>query len=239
METENKIDKKVIIGLLLIGFGALLTLDVFDIVNINFRSIIFSWQMILIVIGLVNLLNTSNKTPGLVLIAIGTFFLLPDFFYFDFPTRKLFLPIVFIGMGIIFLTNRGKWDKFTKHHGHFSHGNTNLGEDFLDDVNIFGGGHKSITSQTFMGGKITSIFGGSEYNMTHAELRDGHAEIEFTSIFGGSKLIVPADWKVKTDVVAIFGGFSDKRASGSVQNPNKVLIIRGSVIFGGGEIVSY
>ncbi len=239
METENRIDKKVVLGLLMIGFGGLLLLDVFDIINFSFRSVIFSWQMILIVIGLISMLNTSNKGPGMVLIAIGVIFLLPDFFYFDFPTRRLFWPVVLIGMGIIFLTNKAKIGKFGKHNEPFFHGKANLSDDYLDDVNIFAGGNKSITSKNFMGGKITSIFGGSEYNMAHAELHEGHAEIEYTAIFGGSKIIVPADWKVRTDVATIFGGFSDQRASGSVQNPDKVLVIKGSIVFGGGEIVSY
>jgi hypothetical protein len=58
-------------------------------------------------------------------------------------------------------------------------------------------------------------------------------------LFGGSNLIVPDDWKVKSEVVSILGGFSDKRLI--VPNPDteKTLLVKGVVIFGGLELKSY
>jgi hypothetical protein len=59
-------------------------------------------------------------------------------------------------------------------------------------------------------------------------------------MFGGSTIVVPADWDIKIDVVAVFGGFSDKRYK-SKEIPgtsNKRLYIKGLVVFGGGEIKS-
>ena len=51
---------------------------------------------------------------------------------------------------------------------------------------------------------------------------------------------MPKDWKVIMNVTAVFGGFEDKRyLSDSSNYTEGVLIIKGAVIFGGGEILSY
>ena len=57
-------------------------------------------------------------------------------------------------------------------------------------------------------------------------------------MFGGGTFYVPSDWSVKADVTAVFGGFSDKRRTNieNTTDPEKVLHIKGMVLFGGGEI---
>ena len=65
--------------------------------------------------------------------------------------------------------------------------------------------------------------------------------IDVTQVFGGTKLIVPANWHIKSELVAIAGGVEDKRhqASPEDESPNKTLILRGTCIFGGIDIKSY
>lgn len=113
------------------------------------------------------------------------------------------------------------------------------GEDYIDTTSIFGGVKKNIISKDFKGGDITNIMGGSEIDLTQADI-NGTVTIDLTQVFGGTKLIVPSNWQVKAQMAAIFGGVEDKR---SVQNatldPNKLLIIDGTSIFGGIEIKSY
>lgn len=94
-------------------------------------------------------------------------------------------------------------------------------------------GIKDPPFQRFKGGDIVNIFGGTELNLTQADIT-GKVTIEITTIFGGTKLIVPANWEVKSEAVTIFGGLEDKR-SASVMNSNgdKVLVLKGTVIFGG------
>ena len=60
-------------------------------------------------------------------------------------------------------------------------------------------------------------------------------------VFGGTKIVAPADWKIKIDVVSIFGGFSDKRSNypADTNNSEKVLFIKGMTVFGGGEIKNF
>jgi len=114
-----------------------------------------------------------------------------------------------------------------------------LSEDFIDSTSIFGGVKKNIISKNFKGGDITNIMGGSEIDLTQADI-NGTVSIDLTQVFGGTKLIVPSNWQVKAQMAAIFGGVEDKR---SIQNtaldPNKILILDGTSIFGGIEIRSY
>jgi predicted membrane protein len=113
-------------------------------------------------------------------------------------------------------------------------------EDFVDSTSIFGGAKKNIISKNFQGGDLVNIFGGTELDLTRADF-NGTATIELTTIFGGTKLIVPSNWTIKSDAVTLFGGMEDKR---NVQNlpensPEKTLLLRGTVIFGGIEIKSF
>lgn len=109
--------------------------------------------------------------------------------------------------------------------------------DRLEDMNVFGGSDKIITSRNFQGGSIISIFGGGKYDLRQAEISNQRCELEVVNVFGGSNLIIPGDWNVKTEVVGIFGGFSDKRVVMNT-DPNKTIIIKGVAIFGGGDIKS-
>jgi predicted membrane protein len=80
--------------------------------------------------------------------------------------------------------------------------------------------------------------GGAEINLTQADF-DGRIIIDCFNMFGGTKLIVPADWEVQSGVVTIFGGIEDKRPPSTTVNPNKLVYIDGTCIFGGVEIKSF
>jgi hypothetical protein len=59
---------------------------------------IFSWPMILIVIGAI--LMAGKRSVGLVLIIIGGIFLIPKMFFFPGLTISLAIPVLLIGIGI-------------------------------------------------------------------------------------------------------------------------------------------
>ena len=111
---------------------------------------------------------------------------------------------------------------------------------FIEEVNILGGSEKKFSGIKFRGGKITSIFGGSDVDLSDAEMAADSAVIEVFYLFGGSSITVPRDWHVINQVTTVLGGFSDKRPSDPSQQsqPRKSFILRGLVIFGGGEIKS-
>jgi predicted membrane protein len=223
----NKVHTRVIIGALLIIFGALFLLDNYDI--FYFPIDIFDWQYFLIGLGLIFLLITRNKTAGTILLGIGLFNLYPQLW-----------PLIFVAIGLLIIFRKGG----SARHRVFPNTGVSAAaneRDIIEEVNIFGGTNKVINSDNFKGGSVVSIFGGSEVNMTSCKLAEGQNELEVTFIFGGSTLIIPHDWKIELDVVAIFGGFDDKRRKDPnlVYDDKRVLLVKGFVLFGGGEIKNY
>lgn len=223
--------KSLVFGLLVLGLGFAWLLRNFGMLSEEVWDVIFSWQMLLIAIGIVNISNDANRGIGWILIAIGGFFMISE--YYDLPTsfRHIFWPalLIIIGLTLIFGSSRiFKRRDFT----------ISKGEDFIEEVAVFGGRDRVVNSQAFRGGKIVSVFGGSKLDLTKAELAEGNVEIEIVSIFGGSTLLIPTDWNVKLEVFNIFGGYGDKRIRGQVDF-NKTVVVKGVAIFGGGEIKSY
>ena len=118
-------------------------------------------------------------------------------------------------------------------------GNPLKGDDYLDAVSIFGGVKKTIFSKNFRGGEIVNIFGGAELDFTQADI-NGRIIIDITQIFGGTKIIVPSNWQVVSDMAAVFASVDDKRIKTTVNgDSNKVLVLKGVSIFAGVEVRSY
>lgn len=223
--------KSLVFGLIVLLLGLVWLMRNFGMISEYTWDIIFSWQMLLIAIGVINITNDSSRGIGWILIAIGGFFLVSDIF--DLPTsfRNVFWPALLILIGLVLIFGSSK----IFHRKHFT---VSKEEDFIEEVAVFGGRERFIDSQAFRGGKIVSVFGGSKLDLTRSQLAPGEVEIENVSIFGGSTLVVPSDWNIKIDVFNIFGGYSDKRVRGQVDY-NKSVTVKGVAIFGGGEIKSY
>jgi len=111
-------------------------------------------------------------------------------------------------------------------------------EAYTDIVSIFSGIKKTILSKQFMGGEIVSVFGGAELNLTNADFTSP-VVLDLVQIFGGTKLIIPANWEIRPEAATIFGGIEDKRRQPPNTHADKVLILKGSIIFGGVEVSSY
>ncbi|MGN8070728.1 LiaF transmembrane domain-containing protein [Mucilaginibacter sp. 22184] len=113
------------------------------------------------------------------------------------------------------------------------------GDDYLDAVSIFGGVNKTILSKNFKGGEIVNIFGGAELDFTQADI-NGRVYIDITQVFGGTKIIVPSNWQVVSDLAAVFAGVDDKRIRSTASpNNDKILVLKGTSIFAGVDIRSY
>src|SRR5690606_26322804 len=110
--------------------------------------------------------------------------------------------------------------------------------DYIDAVSVFGGIKKHIISKNFRGGEIVNIMGGADINLMQADIQ-GPVVLEVVQIFGGTKIIVPAHWKVHPEMAAIFGGVEDQRFTyTAVPDDTRVLYIKGTSIFGGITIKS-
>jgi hypothetical protein len=111
-------------------------------------------------------------------------------------------------------------------------------EDYIETVSIFGGVRKSVVSKTFKGGEITCVLGGAEVNFMQADIQ-GRVVLEVTQVLGGAKLLIPSNWDVQPEMIAILGGIEDKRQVNNNISPDKILVIRGTCVLGGIEIKSF
>ncbi len=227
-------NNRAIVGVLLVLIGLFLVLRNTGFFPGFIDHIIFSWPMLLLAIGLVITIGSSgSKTSGIIVMAVGAFFLIPHIFQETFDIN-MFWPSIFIIIGVIFIfSKRRGWNAISI--------SPQVGDDYIDYVHIFSGGERKIVSDNFRGGKVTAIFGGTEIDLTKAKLAPGRSELEIACIFGGATIIVPDDWNVKIDVVPILGGFGDSRKLnlGRTVDTSRQFVIKGAVVFGGGEVKSY
>ncbi len=116
------------------------------------------------------------------------------------------------------------------------------GTAFLDRINervIFSGVNRKLITKDFQGGKATVIFGGLDLDLTQVDFT-GVVTLDLEVGFGGIKLIVPPHWDVRTEISNLAAGLEDKRMfrEGGVDT-NKVLILKGTLLFSGLEIKSF
>jgi predicted membrane protein len=248
--------KNLWIGVLFLVIGGI---SVLRYAGLGIPSWIFSWKILLIAIGIfIGLKEGFRGLSWVIMIGIGTFFLLDDVFP-DFDLDRLILPVIFIGIGLSLVFRSKKSEKIeeagfgpastfqvnqpgtgyqpAENEGIFT--NDSGSDNVLDIVSIFANVRKVILSKNFKGGDIVSIFGGAEINLNNADMQHP-VIIDTVNIFGGTKLYVPNNWEIKSEVVAIFGGVEDKRRFPSITVvPDRTLILKGFCMFGGLEIKSY
>lgn len=231
--------KKIVLGLLIASAGALLLGFNLGYLPIEYKDIIFSWPMILIALGLVNISAKESRFSGILLLAIGSFFISPRFFSFD---AQVAWPILLIFGGLLIVFKKGfNRRKYVLEATCKSGETREFEQGKIFENNVLGGSKVRFENEVFKGGEINNVFGGSDIDLTGCSLSDGINELEINCIFGGVKLTIPNDWAVQMKVVSILGGFSDKRTNfGKTYDATnkKTLIIKGTTIFGGGEIKS-
>jgi len=238
--SENKTSaSRMIIGLIFLFLGVVFLLDNLNITDLNLPGYLISFPSLLIIAGIISMLNSRRKGFGLSLIFIGAIWMATKFIDgVSFGDVVIPLILLFVGLNIMF---RSKLKPEHPNMDWFHAKKSKVEKDKIDDMAIFGGGEKYFVSENFQGGNITAIFGGSEINLTDCKLAPGENIIDLRLLFGGTTIFVPRDWNIIVDVVPIFGGFSTKNRKyiSEPVTPDRSLIIKGTIIFGGGEVKSF
>lgn len=240
---------KVVMGVLVVIFGALFLAKELGAV---IPAWVFTWKMAFIAIGVGIAIKSNFRNWGWIgFVGIGALFILSDVNP-DWNLRHILWPIVIIMVGMIMIfkphrkwDSRG-WNKWNHKHRYGKHWQdwcdaktVESGDDHFESVAVMGGVKKNIISKDFKGGEIVNVFGGSEYNLSQADI-NGTATLEIVQFFGGTKLFIPSNWEIKSELTAVLGSIEDKRPmQTSVTNAeSKLLILRGTTVFGGIEIRS-
>jgi predicted membrane protein len=233
--------KKLALGLVVLTAGVLFLFNRLDMIPNEVAEHIFSWQMILIAIGIVSIAGHRNNLGGWIIMAVGGFFLLTDIFVMPTTFHDIFWPMLIIVIGLVILVKgRGKHSGFPVSRNDSAMDEGSSDDTSFEDVSVFGGNKKGYRIKNLRSGKVVAIFGGSELDLRECEIADEGAVIEMVTIFGGSTMIIPKDWKIKSDVMAVFGGFDEHSQQAVAENnEEKTVYVKGLAIFGGGEIKRY
>lgn len=257
-----------ILGIILMVIGGIWILDNFEFgfIGIPFHSFIFSWHTFFVIAGAVILSKNNKAFWGYLLLGIG---LVGWMRHFPFLPFHQFLnlgdlwPLILLGFGLWMIlhknekNNHEQYEKFENLHQDRQNYNPLNGETFgnpaqnsansfsfdldtIDESAVLTTVKKSITSQSFKGGKVSAVFGHVALDFRQAKLAPGEHVLDVSAIFGGTELHFPQEWKIIVNVSSVFGGFDDKRFVNfnAVQDSDSVLVIVGSVVFGGGEITN-
>jgi predicted membrane protein len=217
------------------------TLILLDNMGIHAASHLYRfWPMILILVGGWNLTCQSGRVFGTVLIILGVLFQLDSLGIAHFSWGELW-PLAIIAAGVLVMWSSLQSRKIAKVVVDTLGGKPQTDpRTSLNEVAIFGGIERRITSQDFQGGYVQAVFGGVELDLRDANMVQDEVKLEINAVFGGVELRVPDTWQVVSRGQAFFGGFVDNTRSYRTQNPagpaTKSLILTGSAVFGGVEI---
>lgn len=197
---------------------------------------ITSWEALLIAVGvLLGIGNRFRNPASYILIGIGVIFIFDDILPYYWQDYLWPAVVILVGLFIILkprLQKRQREKVLAESSG------SDTGGERLSITSIFNGVKRTLRNPDFRGGTIVNIFGGSEVNLMQSNIQ-GTAYLDVTAIFGGVKLIVPPTWEVRLEETSLFGGVEDKRYGAlDVVPEDKVLVITGTVIFGGMDIHS-
>ncbi|MBI3004296.1 MAG: hypothetical protein HYY49_02640 [Ignavibacteriales bacterium] len=231
METRPfRASAQLFIGLLVIFFGVILTLDNFDLLEA--REYLRFWPAFIVAFGLVKATQSrrgAGRNAGLLIAAVGFLLLLGNIRILDIGFRDLWpLLLVIFGGSLI-------WRASARYR---TPAPTDSSTDTDSSINLFafmGGFERTITSKNFQGGEMTAIMGGCEVDLRQSSIKDVEAVIDVFAFWGGVSLKVPEDWTVSVQGLPIMGGIEDKSHPPKSETAKR-LVVKGYAIMGGVEI---
>lgn len=168
----------------------------------------------------------AHVIMGLIIIAIGMSILIGSWAF------KILFALLLIALGVKILTGKN----YSCHHRYYcSHEKTVvITTDTLNETAVFCSLNRIIKSDRFNGGTMTIVFGGGTLDLSQVTPATSEIILDFTTVFGGIKLIVPQGWNVVCKNTSIFGGCDNhvEKSESAV-----TLTLKGVTVFGGIEIV--
>lgn len=235
---HQKLDA-IVTALVFIAIGLLLIARNMGIIDNSVYRFLVSWQMILVVIGVTQLIK-HKIIPGAILITVGVYFLFPRLPWWPGQAIFTFWPVVFIFTGVVILLTRLNSSKRQNTYlGNKSHASgVSFSQDgFVNSEVTFGSAHQIVFDPYFKGARLFVSFGNTILDLRKTKLEEPETFIDIDCSFGGIEILVPPTWQIITEVDTALGGCHDKRYQVySEMDFEHKLIIRGKLSCSGLEI---
>jgi predicted membrane protein len=252
--------KKVVIAVIIILAGVFLLFNNLGFLPHDYFRIVFSWPLLLLVIGSTMLADkrSHKKDAGIIFILVGIAFLIPKILSLFVPyllpgvnISKLTLSIGVIAAGIYFLI---KSQRHKSNVRFFEHQSSHFQKEDFDsmpftDIPDNDTGYvkreyvfvntKERISPPIKRVEIEAVFSGIEIDFSQTELSSDvkNIYIKVSAVFSGVTLYIPDDWNILIQKTGVFGGFNDKRFIKKPSDPNgKLVVLELEAVFGGGEV---
>jgi len=248
---------RLVAGGILILLGLVYALDSFGVLYAG--DIVRYWPLIMVGIGITRLVQgrfQSHRIAGVVLILLGSIFLLRTLHLFFFRSRDVWPVVLLVVGGALvwqalsrrspaFLTSAGTSgeEKILEaareriaERREMRGGATEVGS-VLNEFAFMGGGDRVVRSQDFRGGEVTAILGGFGIDLRGAGIAGDSATINIFTLFGGVDVKVPEEWNVAVAGSPILGVVTNSAKSFRQGDASaKTLVIKGVAIMGGVEV---
>ncbi len=228
MKETRTFSSQLIAGGTIIMIGVLLLLDQIDL--IDFGDIFQFFPLVFIGLAAWQLWQNGRQhaTGPLISIAIFGFLQLAILDIVDWDIFGKLWPLFLIGVGASILLRQ-------RNGGGMSFSTDKMVTDTHFDIfAMFGGGGRQVTSQSFVGGNATVIFGGAEIDLHQIQVEDKPAIINVFAMFGGVVIKASNDTLIANNTFAMFGGTGDERKQRkALAGERPDVVVKGTVMFGG------
>ena len=148
---------------------------------------------------------------GIALIVIGAVLFLGN--YYDLDVGRLihtWWPLFLVVWGVLLIlrhNSQGRSQEAMPASGTSSPESQSgpMAQEHILQSSVFGDTNVRISSQSFKGGTISTVFGDSVIDLSNAGLSDGEQMLKVSGVFGNTTITLPRDMAFSATVNTVFG----------------------------------
>lgn len=191
--------------------------------------------------------NMSDRTIGIILIAVGFLFVINNFGVFDLGGLLLRLtPLLLVWWGFHLLRKRGRQKEKDGEYQVFGDKTATTHSPFVKHSSAFGDINLKIESEEFSGGSVSSVFGKISIDLKDVSSIGSYGELDLHSVFGDITIRIPEGMPYEITGNNVFGTITTpegtKISGGGFSSPRSAeagrrLVFKPSIVFGDMEII--